>query len=164
MGAVLPDGDGAVRTSGAVATLPALLHCALQMCSDVVWGLSQWCHTCVQIHRLPLALLFPHPPHTSHHRHGGVGGILQCWVHLAQHVSKTTGAQRVPPAGTAGMASCFMHAARVIAATSTHVWRPSMYGGAGLAAQGSRRTPLLPRDDDKGSSALGGLGSRAQLM
>lgn len=57
-----------------------------------------------------------------------------------------------------------MHAARVTAATSTHVWGPSMYGGAGLAAQGSQGTPLLPQDDENGSGAQGGLGSRDQLV
>lgn len=63
---MLPDGDGAVRTSGPAATPPAPLRCALRMGSNVVWGLSQGCPTCVQIRWLSLALLTPHLPQTSH--------------------------------------------------------------------------------------------------
>ena len=72
------------------------------------------------------------PPQTwgCEWKQGWAPGLRRCWVCLAQGISEAVGAQRVPPAGTAGMASCSMHAARVTAATSTHAWGAPVYGGS----------------------------------
>lgn len=70
----IPAWDGAGRTGGTAATLPAPICCAPQLGSAMAWGLGWWLLAPAQTRWLPLVPLTPHLPQASHYRLGGAGG------------------------------------------------------------------------------------------
>lgn len=167
LGWVTLDWDGAARSGGAAATLPspAPPHPALVCPADgLSRGVGAW----------PVASPCPADPTSAPGtppQHGDAGGSKDgdrgcCGAGfvLLRVPARTWGAQRVPPAGTAGMASCSVHAAMVTATTSTRARGLPVYGGSWAGCSQQPRDPRPAQGDAKGSDAWGGLGSGDQLV